>query len=672
MIKTVIKENRNIILINIILIFLACMWLFVTPFSSIKDYYVTRNSGDYTFNCYIYGDSYVLQEFVCNCDNVDTLELQFTSTKTDYHGYFHVYLMDELGNIIQEWQTSKSELYNNEWLTYNLNVSLIKGNTYNILIKAPELSKANAVEVIGTNLDNLGNSEGYIEYNSLYYNEQVDGCIALALADKHVNIIGLLALILLYFVINIILRRGLNHVVRKPFGYIFLLGMVMLLILAPSSGPDEDYHYSSSLMLSNALLGNSNITEAEEEYIFDYEVHYNSNNNFKRLEDDIFSNREIDDTSRAIAMGDRINKLNYPITHIIPATAMAIGRMLQLNSIQVYTFARLSNLLCYALLCSFAIGILPVNKELLFVFAINPMALQQATQLSYDMIINALGMIFFALFMKTLVEKKDVNWREIVAFGVLLLLFGPIKYVYFAHVLLLFIVPNAQFGGRIKKCVKLASMVGVNAIVYIAINRLNMLAIQISNNRTVSALGFIKQASTAESVPVINNTVETTTSFYTVTDVLHNPIKFFRIFVNSFNRDGWSKVEEAFGSNLSISVSVFKYLIILYIIGMAFMLYEKGTEESYLPNKVRAGLIAVSIVEIALITAAGFLMTSYGSEYIEGIQGRYYIPPILLLIFGMRSEVIQSKINKQVVVSIIAFVYIGIIIGTLSSIPVIY
>mgnify|MGYP007101951392 CR=1 FL=1 len=102
--------------------------------------------------------------------------------------------------------------------------------------------------------------------------------------------------IIVMIVLNVFLYydgKGAD-VTRYSFSSIFLLGLIMLVIFSPGSGPDEDYHYNTSLALSNVLLGRDNISEVEQEYVFDYDRFINANTNFVKVYSELFDFDEID------------------------------------------------------------------------------------------------------------------------------------------------------------------------------------------------------------------------------------------------------------------------------------------------------------------------------------------------------------------------------------------
>lgn len=668
-ILSVLQNNKKNIIINAVFIVIIVVFWLSTDIGDIKEYYVDRSESNNTFTFYVYGESQVLQRFMCNAEGINELEIPIDTQKDRYRGEFKVTLADEDSNLIQEWITDKGVLYEDNWIEYKLDEPLKKGETYNLIISATGLDLANAVEVTGTATLNTANKDLNVSYLYCYYNGESDGCVAFAAVKYHPNVFAIIAVVLVMVVLNVFIHydsKGAD-ITKYSFISILLLGLIMLVIFSPASGPDEDFHYNTSLALSNVLLGRDNISEVEQEYVFDYSKHVNKNENFIKVYTGLFNFGDIDDSITVIGAKERVWNLNYPAAHIISAVGMALGRGLRFNGVQVYMLARIFNLLAYAIMAQFAISTIPVKKELLYILAINPMALHQASQLTYDNITNGLCMVFFAYVLRLIYEKKYVKWSDVGKLTVMMLMYGPVKYIYCAHSLFILAVPTEKFRSKWDKVVKFVTMLIAVAI----------LVVFTSKSYTASYVATTDDVLTNTVQTVIEtehvsdeevNEVVYSEKYYISSDVLSNPIRFIKIGINTINKNAWYYLKTCFGTSLAGATSeVYEYVTYMYMICIILVLLGNDNK-IYTEYIGKIGIIVGTILEMALVIAAGIIMTPYGSNIIQGLQGRYFIPCMLPLMYGLLNKKISIDIKYKTVLKMMVFIYIGIVFSTLGAI----
>lgn len=664
----VLQKNKKNIIINIVFIIIIAVFWWSTDIGDIKEYYVNRSDSANNYTFYVYGESQVFQKILCNTDGINELEIPIDTQKDRYRGEFKVTLADEDSNLIQEWNTDKGVLYADKWIEYKLDEPLKKGETYNLIISATGLDLANAIEVTGTGTLNTANEDLNVSYLYCYYNGESDGCVAFAAVKYHPNIFAIIAVILVMIVLNVFLyydSKGAN-ITKYSFISIFLLGLIMLTIFSPSSGPDEDFHYNTSLALSNVLLGRDNISEVEQEYVFDYLKHVNHNRNYEKIYTELFNFGDIDDSITVIGAKERVWNLNYPAAHIIPAVGMAIGRVLQLNGPQVYTLARLFNLLVYVIMVQVAISLTPVKKELLFILAINPMALHQATQLTYDNITNGLCMIFFAYILFLIYDKKNVQWSDICKLTIMMLMYGPIKYIYCAHSLFVFAIPTDKFKSKWDRIVKFLFMVICVVMLVTLTSKIYNESFVTNIDETITEGGQTLENTGNTDIEEVNE-VAYSEKYYISSDIINNPFRFVRIGINTVNNNIWYYLKTSLGIVLAgASVNVYEYIVYMYLICIIIVLCNNN--DLIILYKRNVYIIIGAVIEIILVLAAGIIMTAYGATSMQGLQGRYFIPCLLPLIYGLVNSKVHIEIKNKTVLEMIVFIYIGIVFSTIGAI----
>ncbi|MBE5912929.1 MAG: DUF2142 domain-containing protein [Pseudobutyrivibrio ruminis] len=656
-----LKKYKSLIVVNIVFLCLVGLFYIVHGLNPIKHYYVEKTQNDYDFYMPIYSGIVLIQPFECNIDNIDTIDLPISASDWNYDGDFVVSIANEDGTYAQTWNMSKADLSERTgWVQFNLNTPLSRGSTYDIFVQAPNLEKENCIEIRMTGAQDLINRDNSITFIECTYNSPLEGYVALSLSKAHTNIFAVISLSLLLVLINICWFCRNKNIERYGIFIVGIMGTIVLLMVSPGAVNDDDYHYYSSLMLSNIIMGKSNVIEIEGEYRYKLDNDSNSNENYCLLIDEVFDFSDIDKSMSTILVGERtagtwLNTLIYPISHLIPAIGITIGRMLSLNFIQTYTLARIFVFITYLLACKYVLEVLPYKRELAVILMINPMLLQQVTSLNYDAVIIILSLIFTAYIMKVAVDKRPLTWSAIILLIILICLFGPIKAVYYVHLLLFFIIPNECFENIKDRVFKTLSFILSVPIINIIVNKAytyvegKSAIVTTADSGSVNANNFV-------------TAVKSLKTYYGISDVISNPIESVRIVVNTIEANITTYIKELFGSKMAVTSNMPEYLIICIIVLTIMAVYIKTDDEIIcLKMYTRIILLAVALIEIGLIIGAGFLMTTYGEKVLTGIQGRYFIPCLLPFFYAIVGSKNTLPIRKSVLFYGFCYIYVGII-----------
>ena len=428
------------------------------------------------------------------------------------------------------------------------------------------------------------------------------------------------------------------------------LGMIMFLCFTPASGPDEGYHYYSAYEISNVILGKEDIGEVDPEHIPYFSIQDNTNAKFVYVMEHISGAEEssdhekLDETPMFESNGHR-DRLGSPISHLAPAIGITIARLFDMNVTQIYTLARLFNLLSYIIAASVAVWIIPGNKELMLMISIMPMTLHQAVQTSYDVIINGLVLVFVAYLMKMIYNGKPVGWGNVFRVILLLGLFGPVKVVYCILALLFAAIPREQFQGTKDRVAKGITVIfGTFAIVIIS--------------------------KWEDLIPtLIGSSKRTIADKYSMLFIMEHPIRFLNAITRTLENSWWDYIKGAVGNSLSgFTVNVAEY----FVIGFLFLLFLCAVNDS--PERIafscrqKIVILGVSIAGIVLIISAAFAWTNYGAYYIFGMQGRYLIPFLIPLPFCISGGKLTSSINRKKLLLPMWFLEAGYIISIMSKV----
>ncbi|WP_044935208.1 DUF2142 domain-containing protein [Pseudobutyrivibrio sp. LB2011] len=650
-----LKRNKRIIIVNVVFIFMAIILLHIYPVKDFRDYSVPRYSTDDESDYFlIYGDNYIIQKFSCSVDNVDCIELPFNqlSESGTFYGTFTVSLMDNAGNTVKSWTKNRNELIDNVWVSFELEEPLYSNMDYYLIISAPDLSETDALRLHG--VESLEGIEidvdiSYLSCYYSYYNGYNEGATFISLSHVVTNYFAYIAWAILFIAINVFLIICKGDITRCSWLIMLSLGLIMMVIMSNGSGPDERYHYYSAYMLSNAMFGKENLAVYEDNNVFDYDLHYNTNNNFLKEIKGLTNKTEA--TVMCDIVGTPVNDLRCPVAYLFPALGFTVGRLLGLSNVPLYLLARFFNLLGYVIICQFALRIMPIKKDLAFLIMASPIAMQQASQLSYDMIINSLAFLFVAIIIDIIVTKRDVTIIDIIKLGILAYLFGPIKWVYLCHLLLLLVIPVNQYG-------KIAR--ALDEKIY-GLKKYKKIAVYL--------LGGILLIGIALYVVLHVDGEVIVQEHYYLSDFLKRPLVYLYIIVKSLITNLPDYIKGVFGNDLAgISIKIPEIYIWTYIIAVVICIYRSEDGDKKIGKKESNIILFVACVEVIATFFAGFLMTRFGNTILEGLQGRYFIPCILVLVYGLYNGKKYMKINKIVPFALMFITYIGVISYTMNQI----
>lgn len=413
----------------------------------------------------------------------------------------------------------------------------------------------------------------------------------------------------------------------------FGFGLLSCLINTPGSVPDEPSHASNIYLWSNRLLRlpeekaqtqinpvyfiiESKERRADAENVGLYlrvDPNLDSYRQILQNTNWFYSNRE----SQLVDVTLRDHSVT-PIIYLPAILGFTVARLLSLGYYPMLMLGRLMMLAFYVFGASWSIKKIPVGKMALFVTALLPMGLHVAASLSYDSVILALAMMTFAYIMYLAYgEKERISAKECVTMLILTIMLAPCKVgVYLPIVLLLLMVPRTKLNGKMKFFWFFTAVVTAGIASCIIMN--------------LQALSLA-----AGKPPIINSAGK---ALITSSWALHHPADILIMMLNTVNvrLSGW--VQGAIGNSLSFfTIPIQGWVVFgfaLCLISATF--YEEGAQP-FIPTPFHRLLLFVPVVLCVLMFLVGMLVwwTPQGAKLIEGIQGRYFIPMIPLMLLAI-------------------------------------
>ena len=420
------------------------------------------------------------------------------------------------------------------------------------------------------------------------------------------------------------------------------MGLVFSFMTPAYTISDERTHIDSVYVLSNRLLGMSDSPGPRRLYkrSCDYDSSIANTmpvtaERYRAVEENLFGEAP---KSEYIAAYTRNAADNVPVLCYLPAAiGFTVARILGRNMMTMIMMARWLNLFVCVLVTFLAVRRMPYGAAAMAVIGLFPKTLQQMSSCSYDGMIIAGIFLFIALCLTAAFDEEVCIADLLILFlasvfvatckgGAYLPVLGMVFLIPFARSVL--ISPEHAKSGIHWRSVSFSAIAGALLLFvgkYVA--RLAGMFGRTSGSYTIAA---------------------GTKTLYTLSDFIHAPMKLIRIYLNTIHMRTDGLIGELVGKNLSQKWYIVYAFLALAVLGMLRKKSAIRKPEGRIPDaKVnnhleynhfhlpgRLWILLIAALSTALIFLSMLIgFTSRELGYIDGLQGRYFIPlaPLPLL-----------------------------------------
>lgn len=325
-----------------------------------------------------------------------------------------------------------------------------------------------------------------------------------------------------------------------------------------------------------------------------------------------------------------------PVVYIAPATGILISRIMMpiigLEGISITTmlyFARFFSLLLYITIIAIAIKITPILKKTFCMIGLMPMALSLATAISYDSVLIAISLLSTALILKLIFDDnvKKVNYKYIIAFGIIGFILLSVKTVYITVLLPLIFVPKEKYDKGNKGMIKcFFTIASISLGIYI-LNKLPSV--------------FLDKSTTSDSIAAKEQ----------LNMILQYPIYYLKIWIKSMidNRNYYySGIFGVFGLSDTYVLTLYTviYSIAFFIIGLSdTSLSDKKFNWKYKTLSLLGILVSIFGIFLAMYVFWTSVLDGYGvgAQTITGVQGRYFLPLLPMFIVLLSNSILERN-----------------------------
>lgn len=476
--------------------------------------------------------------------------------------------------------------------------------------------------------------------NALYCFALSDSRVVFAVACAMGGCAGLL-----YLACHLLQKRSKLSIEVCFVLVMLVLGVMYSAVFAPSTIPDEMYHFESSYKLADQimfLMPNSDVLFVRSDDAAMIDFLFAGGN---RLTADLYnavagSSFFVQDPSIVgiVPVSEFDWGGNPPQVKIASALGIVIAQLFHLGSYPLFYMGRLFNFAFFLVLIYFAVRFTPVCKKAMMTIALLPMTLHVASSYSYDAGIIGLSFLLVSLCLKAIYETGPISIRLRSAIAFVAVMLAPCKVIYTLIVLLVLLIPSQRFSSKrnahlYKTGVFLTCVLSVLAL------------------RGLFLLDLTGTANSSNNVPLDVRGTETGT-YYTLGSLINDPLNAILLFLRTFDSMGDYYIKTVIGGSLGWFQPELQapWFVVLAFIGMLTLSFIKSPQETNeVPVTHRSFFFALTIVGwLAIMMSMALGFTFQTETVILGVQGRYLLPFLPLAAVAMQGNliIIQKDISQ--------------------------
>lgn len=479
---------------------------------------------------------------------------------------------------------------------------------------------------------------------------------------------------------------------RMVFCFVLALGILFSMVLPPYSAPDEQFHINQSFTLASTIY-DPHLPIAQSQIHSTIRRPSDQDVIVQDGETTVFTWQHIaknllttsPDPFTATHDFDEYQVDSSYTMYWISALGVLAGFLLRLGFIPTLFLGRLTNLLFFAFLASWAVKRTPVAKAVFATVPLLPMTLHLAASYSRDSNLLALCLLFAALVLDLAFGPTEkISWKQLILPALAGLLIVPSKIVYFPLALLVFLIPAARLG-RFSKAIKGGFLV-LCMVVFLSSAGGTLTLGGFVNGDTPVAAGAASSsaavqeaepaasvAAESESAPALESTassgetavadsapqpaseepVQDDSVCYSLPYILSHPLDTVELLIRSVVEYGEHYVKTLVGGTLSyfdpgVQIAWTWVAALLILLVLAWL--QPGFE---LPvwAKTVCLLIGLACCGLAVLGCVSWTPTYYTTIY--GLQGRYFLPVLsLLLLARPRRLLLQTDFTRGLVYAV--------------------
>lgn len=429
---------------------------------------------------------------------------------------------------------------------------------------------------------------------------------------------------------------------------IMYLGIICTLAMAPLCVPDEEIHFNDALYMSNQMLKAIGHEDLRIPAAMDQVISFRDGSQTISFWTDWTTGQELVDSDFGTSWEGTMPTFPYIWSGLFLAITRLFGAPYQI----ILMVSRLANLLFFAVIAALSIYICPQMKWAILTVSFLPSTVWGVNSFSYDMWNTAFAVLYVAYIARCMTLDR-IKIRNIIGIFILMMLFLPTKFIYFPMALLIFMPSYRTLDKKAKRNIIIfggVALIIVGGVLWYL--------------RGPEVIAYFGNGIDLRAAADYSNT-------YTITKVLHHPIHVFYVIVATFIEYGQDYIIKGIcGENYSNHVPGFLQfaLIVVFVLLMAGSVnicrQDGDTQDRCIVfRSARTRYLAVFVFVSNMVGFALAFLFMFGifmeGNYIliDGMQGRYYLPLLMLLPFIINNRFWRpdEKTMKKLLVALLVF-----------------
>lgn len=473
-------------------------------------------------------------------------------------------------------------------------------------------------------------------------------------------VVFLILSLMLFFVMVLVSKTKLAE------EYLFLgiaipLGIVFLTFLSGNVVHDGATHLAKVYHFSNVLLGQAEWDNNNYVYLQPDEAE-----NFSKFSDDLYRENEVAEQfwdvsenfwkrgeENGLVRSSEFRGTNASsIFEYLPGVlGMTLGRLLGGSVSLNILLAKICFLAFYVMMAFWAIRISPYFKAAIAFVALLPMGLYQAAGITYDSVVIAIGLVLLAYFFRA--RAFPLKRYEICTLLGLSAVLGCLKGGFYLPLLLIFFaVPSGRQGGKKKKWALFFGCIiagGVAMLICFSYAYWSMLTRILGSGMSEAATEAVN---IAETTSVVETVPGTETISYGIAYFFKEPAGFLELFIRTVIQRAEFYLGGALGYRMAWTDRTVNWIVLLMfclLLGGVTSRVEGQTEPA-VSLKERGLVAGIVLLEFLGFHILMLLETPINAPVINGVQGRYFIvliPLLLFMVYQRKKEYSYSGIRRM-------------------------
>lgn len=314
-----------------------------------------------------------------------------------------------------------------------------------------------------------------------------------------------------------------------------------------------------------------------------------------------------------------------PIPYILDATGIFLARSLELSPTIILFVGRLCNLITWLVLLYIALRLAGKWVWAFGAFALLPMCIFQSVHITADAATVGLTMVFVALLLRALTTSRRFGSNELKYLALVTLLLSLTKQPFFLFSLATLAIPAKRFATQQQRWCSLA-IIALPGILL--------------------ATGWSLLMHGAN----VTNGVLTAYPRKQLLFILHHPLTYGHVILSTHIPNNSYLLIESLTTPASwLGLHTILWSVMVSYGLLAFGMLELSDKRLVtLVKQQRLILVAVAVATFLVIDTTLYMyFSTVGAKIITGLQGRYYLPILILLALVIKNKTTFMQVSKK-------------------------